>query len=111
MTNSHWYCDHHALSSSTVDGTLGVPHCVLSHDCAQELHESKLTLPCISGSREVIKLNISSPENHLKKRDITVEVIQMDQKVATSTILHMKGENALDINIINTMSFFGSEDI
>jgi hypothetical protein len=35
----------------------------------------------------------------------------MDQKLATSTILHMKGENALDINIINTMSFFGSEDI
>jgi hypothetical protein len=34
VTNLHWYCDHHALSSSTVDGTLGVPHCVLSHDCA-----------------------------------------------------------------------------
>jgi hypothetical protein len=73
VTNSHWYCDHHALSSSKVDRTLGVPHCVLSHDCAQELHESKLTLPGISGSREVIKLNISSPENHLKKNDITVE--------------------------------------
>ncbi len=35
----------------------------------------------------------------------------MDQKLATSTIWHMKGENALDINIINTKSFFGSEDI
>jgi hypothetical protein len=36
-SNSHWYCDHHALARSTVDGTLGVPHCVLSKNCAESV--------------------------------------------------------------------------
>jgi hypothetical protein len=42
VSNSHWYCDHHALARSTVDGTLGVPHCVLSNNCAELLHSSNL---------------------------------------------------------------------
>jgi hypothetical protein len=44
VTNSHWYCDHHDFACLSVDGTLDVPHCVLSHDSAQQLHESNIML-------------------------------------------------------------------
>ena len=49
VSNSHWYCDHHALARSTVDGTLGVPHCVLSKNCAELLHASNILLPRTGG--------------------------------------------------------------
>ena len=111
VTNSHWYCDHHALARSQVDGTPGVPHCVLSHDCAKLLHSSNLCLPRISGSREVLMLVISAPEDNHQKRNITVEVIEVDQTIATSDIMHMKGENSPDMNFMKSMSFFSSEDM
>ncbi len=91
VTNSHWYCNHHALAKSTTDETIGVPHCVLSNHCAEILHSSKLSLPRIDGSREVIKLVISAPEDIHHKPEISVEVIQVDQTKATSKITSMKG--------------------
>ena len=112
VTNSHWYCDHHCLARSQVDGTLGVPHCVLSNDCATVLHASNLCLTRITGStRERFNLVITAPEDINVKRQITVEVIEVDQKIATSEVLLMKGENVLDESFIRQMSLFSSEDI
>ena len=111
VTNSHWYCDHHALAKSTTDKTLGVPHCVFSNRCAEILHSSKLSLPCIDGSREVIKLVISAPEDIHHKREISVEVIQVDQTKATSESMSMKGCNNLDLDLVKAMRFFSSEDM
>ena len=111
VSNSHWYCDHHALARLTVDGTLGVPHCVLSNDCAELLHSSNLCLPCVTGSREVFKLVICAPEDINQKRDITVEVIEIEQTTATSVIMNMKGDNCFDIEFMKSMSFFSSEDM
>ena len=111
VTNSHWYCNHHALARSPVDGTLGVPHCVLSKDCAELFHSSNLCIPRINGSREVFKLVISAPEDIHLNRDITVEVIEVDQTIATSDIMIMKGENCLDVNFMKSMSLFSSEDM
>jgi hypothetical protein len=111
VSNSHWYCDHHALARSTVDGTLGVPHCVLSNDCAELLHSSNLCLPRVTGSREVFKLVICAPEDIKQKRDINVEVIEIEQTIATSVIMNMKGENCLDVEFMKSMSFFSSEDM
>ena len=111
VSNSHWYCDHHALARSTVDGTLGVPHCVLSNDCAELLHSSNLCLPRVTGSREVFKLVICAPEDIKQKRDINVEVIEIEQIIATSVIMNMKGENCLDVEFMKSMSFFSSEDM
>ena len=84
VTNSHWYCDHHALARSKVDGILGVSHCVLSNDCAQFLHSSNLCLPCITGSREVFKLDINALEDIMQKHEMTVDIIEFDQTMATS---------------------------
>ena len=112
VTNSRWYCDHHCLARSQVDGTLGVPHCVLSNDCATVLHASNLCLTRITGStRERFNLVITAPEDINVKRQITVEVIEVDQKIATSEVLLMKGENVLDESFIRQMSLFSSEDI
>ena len=111
VTNKHWYCDHHALARSTVDGTLGVPHCVPSKDCAELLHSSNLCLPRVTGSREVLKLNIHAPKDINKKRDMTVEVIQIEQTIATNVIMNMKGENCLPVEFMKSMSFFSSEDM
>ena len=111
VTNSHWYCDHHALARSQVDGTLGVPHCVLSNDCAIQLHSSNLCLQRISGSRERFNLVIRAPEDISERREITVEVIEVDQKIATSEAMKMKGVNSFGENFIKQMSFFSSEDM
>ena len=111
VTNSHWYCDHHALAISQVDGTPGVPHCVLSNDCAEFLHSSNLCLPRITGSREVFKLVISAPEDINQKREIMVETIEVDETIATSDIMKIKGENCLDVNFVKSLSFFSSEDM
>jgi hypothetical protein len=111
VSNSHWYCDHHALARSTVDGTLGVPHCVLSKDCAELLHASNILLPRVTGCREVFKLVICSPEDINLKRDITVDVIEIDQTISTSVIMNMKGENCFDVEFMKSMSFFSSEDM
>jgi hypothetical protein len=111
VSNSHWYCDHHALARSTVDGTLGVPHCVLSKDCAELLHASNIFLPRVTDSREVFKLVFCSPEDINLKREITVEVIEIDQTISTSVIMHMKGENCFDVEFMKSMSFFSSEDM
>jgi len=111
VTNSHWYCDHHGLARSNVDGTFDVPHCVLSHDTASRLHESKFPISRIFGSREVICLYITSPEDCSKTRSIKIEVIDVNQQLATTFIQPMKGDNnLLDIDF-TTMSLFGSEDI
>jgi hypothetical protein len=96
---------------STVDGTLGVPHCVLSKNCAELLHASNMFLPRVTGSREVFKLVIHSPEDIYLKRDITVEVIEIDQTISTSVIMNMKGENCFDVEFMKSMSFFSSEDM
>jgi hypothetical protein len=111
VTNSHWYCDHHALARSQVDGTLSVPHCVLSNDCAILLHSSNLCLPRITGSRETFNLVISAPEDIREKRQITVEVIEVDQKIATLEAMKMKGSNSFGENFIKQLSFFSSEDM
>ena len=111
VTNSHWYCDHHCLAKSQADGTLGVPHCVLSNDCAASLHSSNLSLPRITGSsRKRYNLDISAPEDIQAKRQITVEVIEVDQKIATSDVILMKGDNSFDGDFMRQMSFFSSED-
>ena len=110
-SNSHWYCDHHALARSTVDGTLGVPHGVLSNDCAELLHSPNLCLPRVTGSREVLKFVIRAPEDIKQKRDINVEVIEIEQTIATSVVMNMKGENCLDVEFMKSMSFFSSEDL
>jgi hypothetical protein len=111
VTNTHWYCDHHGFARSSVDGTPDVPHCVLSHDSARQLHESNIVIPRIMGSRTVINLQVTSPENPFTSRNINVEVIDVNQQLAISSIKTMKGENVLDLASITTMSFFGSEDI
>ena len=56
-------------------------------------------------------LVISAPEDNHQKRNITVEVIEVDQTIATSDIMHMKGENSPDMNFMKSMSFFSSEDM
>ena len=81
VTNSHWYCDHHALAKSTTDETLGVPHCVLSNNCAQLLHSAKLKLPRIRGTREVIKLAVSAPEDIDHKSEISVTELEIKLSV------------------------------
>jgi hypothetical protein len=53
---------------------------------------------------------ITAPEDIHAKRQITVEVIEVDQKIATSEVLPMKGANSFDENYIKQMSFFSSED-
>ena len=53
---------------------------------------------------------ITAPEDIHAKRLITVEVIEVDQKIATSEVLIMKGANSFDENYIKQMSFFSSED-
>jgi hypothetical protein len=110
-TNSHWYCDHHALARSMVDNTLGVPHCVLSNDYAAYLHSSNICLSRISGSRDVIKLTISAPENDNIHREIIVQVISVDQKVRTDEVMKMKGQNSFDLKFMENMSSFSSIDI
>lgn len=110
VTNSHWYCDHHGFAGSSVDGTIDVPHCVLSHELAQQMHESNIRLSRVTGTRRVINLDVTSPENPLRSRKITVEVIDVNQQLATSSINTLKGENVFDMTMITTMSFFGSED-
>jgi len=45
------------------------------------------------------------------KRDITVEVIEIDQTISTSVIVNMKGENCFDVEFMKSMSFFSSEDM
>jgi hypothetical protein len=59
----------------------------------------------------VFKLVISAPEDIHLNRDITVEVIEVDQTIATSNIMIMKGENCLDVNFMKSMSLFSSEDM
>jgi len=110
VTNSHWYCDHHGFARSSVDGTVDVPHCVLSHNAAQQLHDSNVQISRISGPREVITLSVACPEDCSRTRNITIEVIHVNQQVATSVIQTMKGENGLHFNF-PTMSIFGSDDI
>ena len=44
------------------------------------------SLPCVTGSREVFKLVIGAPEDINLKRDITVEVIEIDQTIATVSL-------------------------
>ena len=54
---------------------------------------------------------ICSPEDIYLKRDITVEVIEIDQTISTSGIMNMKGENCFDVEFMKSMSFFSSEDM
>ncbi len=113
VTNTHWYCDHHSLAQSTVDGTPDVMHCVLDDPNAKLLHATMkdFSLSCIGGSREIIKLVILAPEDISKKRTMTVEVIQLLQVVPIEMVATMKGMATPSISSIMTMSFFGSEDM
>ena len=95
VTYTHWYCDHHALARSSVDGTPDVMHCVLDDEIANVLHamqiDSSLELSRIRGSREVIQLVVLAPENITKNRLMTVEVIELPQVLPSEMIMTMKG--------------------
>lgn len=110
-TNYHWFCDHHALARSMVDDTLGVPHCVLSNECATYLHTSNLCLPRILGYSEIVKLSITAPENDNIQREIIVQVISVDQKFRTVEVMKMKGQNSFDLKFMENMSSFSSNDM
>jgi hypothetical protein len=59
----------------------------------------------------VFKLVISAPEDINQKREIMVETIEVDETIATSDIMKIKGENCLDVNFVKSLSFFSSEDM
>ncbi len=65
-------------------------------------------LPHVTGSRKVFKLVIRAPEDINLKRDLTVEVIEIDQTIATSVIMNMKGENCFDVEFMKSMSLLQS---
>jgi hypothetical protein len=44
-------------------------------------------------------------------QNITVEVIEVDQTIATSDIMSMKGCNDLDLDLVKSMCFFSSKDM
>jgi hypothetical protein len=113
VTNTHWYCDHHSLARSSVDGTPDVMHCVLDDSNAKPLYATMKDslLFRISGSREIIKLAILAPEDISKKRMMTVEVIQLPQVLPIAMVATMKGMTTPSFSSIMTMSFFGSEDM
>ncbi len=113
VTNTHWYCDHHSLAQSSVNGTPDVMHCFLDDSNLKLLHApmKDSSLSCISGSREIIKLVILAPEDISKKRMMTVEVIQLPQVLPIAMVATMKGMTTPSISSIMTMSFFGSEDM
>ncbi len=54
---------------------------------------------------------IPAPEDINLKRDITVEVIEIDHTIASSVIMNMKGENCFNVEFMKSMSFFSSEDM
>ena len=54
---------------------------------------------------------IRAPEDIKQKPDINVEVIEIEQTIATSVVMNMKGENCLDVEFMKSMSFFSSEDM
>ena len=67
-SNNALYCDHHALASSTVDGTPGILHGVLSPQCASSAHLYSQKIgkshPRIVGNpTRIVLQNVSSPHD------------------------------------------------
>jgi hypothetical protein len=59
----------------------------------------------------MFNLVILAPEDVKRKRDINVEVIEIEQTIATSVVMKMKGGNCFDVEFMKSMSFFSSEDM
>ena len=117
-TNSHWYCDHHALAKSPTDGTPSVPHCVFGRKSAVEAFGIMFLMnrkPCrVAGKRERILLPcVASPEDPTKRREIAVEVIHVTQAIPVSSMndTGMKGDNNFSPEEILSVNLFGFKDI
>ena len=83
-SNNHWNCDHHALATSPCDGAPSVSDALINDEAASCTFAKAIldgyTTPRIAGVHEQLNiLNVPSPEDPSKLRDIAIEVITVDQ--------------------------------
>ena len=95
-TNNHWYCDHMALAQSPTDNSPAIIHGVFSHTSATKAYDKMLKdgiIPDrIKGERHVQVLpNCPSPEDPNKLRDVTIEVIFVDETTSVDDVSSLRG--------------------
>lgn len=113
-TNQHWYCDHHALAKSLVDGSPSIPHCVFDKECAAIAFDvmlaKNLSPKRIEGEREKVVLLVPSPEiptTLIKTTVLVINAVQAASVTSEATI----GGNKFGAKTILGVNLFGNEDI
>ena len=115
-SNMYWYADHLALALSKVDGTPHVRHGVFNKKSADDAHahatKQNIVPSRIVGVRETIVLkDVPSPQDKKITRNMTVEVITVDQIYSTQESSHLKGDVQFDPEYIVHQKMFGNEDM
>ncbi len=114
--DEHWYVDHMALAISKSDDTPSVGHCVLSESCAESAFNfmKDNTIPRIklTGSSRIIKIDLPSPEDPSKHREVRVNIIIVKQSLTVKQCLVFeKGANTYSNDYLSKLSMFSQDDI
>jgi hypothetical protein len=114
-TNNHLNCDHMALAESPIDNTKAVMHGVVNTENAEQIKhyikEHSLTVKRISGKKERISINVTSPEDATRTCNMKLDIITVDQLRSHREVSGMKASSEFELGLISNMMFFSCEDI
>jgi len=105
-----------ALAKSPTDNSPAIIHGVFSHTSATKAYDKMLKdrfIPeRIKGERHVQVLrNCPSPEDPTKLRDVTIEVILVDETSSVDDVSSLRGQTDVDEDVILSLNFFGNDDL
>ena len=105
-----------ALAQSPTDNTPAIIHGVFSHTSATKAYDKMIkngiSPERIKGERHVQVLpNCPSPEDPNKLRDVTIEVIFVDETSSVDDVSSLRGQTDIDEDVILSLNSFGNDDL